>query len=292
MNAQPLTGLRIVNTRASRQASSLTRLLEAEGAEVLHYPTVEIKPCADSGKLDAALKELAAGRFDWLVITSANTVYTLADRLRTLGIQHARIAQHSTMVAAVGSATASAVREELNLSVDLLPDAYVAESLAASLRVGRGSRVLLPQSALARPLLVNTLRRVGAEVAAVTAYRTVVGHGGDDLPRHFRQGNVDAVVFTSASTVHNFVERLKAEIPEESQKERGEGKIPAGREKVSNCSLLSSYFSQLNLAVACIGPKTAEAARGHELPVQVVADDRTVEGLVHSLKAYFAGHPR
>ncbi len=292
MNAQPLTGLRIVNTRASRQASSLTRLLEAEGAEVLHYPTVEIKPCADSAKLDAALKELAAGRFDWLVITSANTVYTLADRLRTLGIQHARIAQHSTKVAAVGSATASAVREELNLSVDLLPDAYVAESLAASLRVGRGSRVLLPQSALARPLLVNTLRRVGAEVAAVTAYRTVVGHGGDDLPRHFRQGNVDAVVFTSASTVHNFVERLKAEIPEESQEERGEGEIPAGRERVSNCSLLSSYFSQLNLAVACIGPKTAEAARGHELPVQVVADDRTVEGLVHSLKAYFAGHPR
>jgi uroporphyrinogen-III synthase len=292
MNAQPLAGLRIVNTRASRQASSLTRLLEAEGAEVLHYPTVEIKPCADSGKLDAALKELAAGRFDWLVITSANTVYTLADRLRTLGIQHARIAQHSTKVAAVGSATASAVREELNLSVDLLPDAYVAESLAASLRVGRGSRVLLPQSALARPLLVNTLRRVGAEVAAVTAYRTVVGHGGDDLPRHFRQGNVDAVVFTSASTVHNFVERLKAEIPEESQEERGEGEIPAGRERVSNCSLLSSYFSQLNLAVACIGPKTAEAARGHELPVQVVADDRTVEGLVHSLKAYFAGHPR
>ncbi len=292
MNAQPLAGLRIVNTRASRQASSLTRLLEAEGAEVLHYPTVEIKPCADSGKLDAALKELAAGRFDWLVITSANTVYTLADRLRTLGIQHARIAQHSTMVAAVGSATASAVREELNLSVDLLPDAYVAESLAASLRVGRGSRVLLPQSALARPLLVNTLRRVGAEVAAVTAYRTVVGHGGDDLPRHFRQGNVDAVVFTSASTVHNFVERLKAEIPEESQEERGEGEIPAGRERVSNCSLLSSYFSQLNLAVACIGPKTAEAARGHELPVQVVADDRTVEGLVHSLKAFFAGHPR
>ena len=292
MNAQPLTGLRIVNTRASRQASSLTRLLEAEGAEVLHYPTVEIKPCADSGKLDAALKELAAGRFDWLVITSTNTVYTLADRLRTLGIQHARIAQHSTMVAAVGSATASAVREELNLSVDLLPDVYVAESLAASLRVGRGSRVLLPQSALARPLLVNTLRRVGAEVAAVTAYRTVVGHGGDDLPRHFRQGNVDAVVFTSASTVHNFVERLKAEIPEESQEERVEGEIPAGRERVSNCSLLSSYFSQLNLAVACIGPKTAEAARGHELPVQVVADDRTVEGLVHSLKAFFAGHPR
>ena len=292
MNAQPLAGLRIVNTRASRQASSLTRLLEAEGAAVLHYPTVEIKPCADSGKLDAALKELAAGRFDWLVITSANTVYTLADRLRTLGIQHARIAQHSTKVAAVGSATASAVRAELNLSVDLLPNAYVAESLAASLRVGRGSRVLLPQSALARPLLVNTLRRVGAEVAAVTAYRTVVGHGGDDLPRHFRQGNVDAVVFTSASTVHNFVERLQAEIREENEEERGEGEIPTGTEKVSHCSLLSSYFSQRNLAVACIGPKTAEAARGHELPVQVVADDRTVEGLVHSLKAYFAGHPR
>ena len=292
MSIQSLADLRIVNTRAVRQAASLTRQLEAEGAEVLHYPTVEIEPCADSERLDAALKELASGRFDWLVITSANTVYILADRLHALGIRHAQLAQYYTKVAAVGSSTAAAIKEELNLTIDLLPDHFVAESLAASLRVSGGSRVFLPQSALARPALANALRGAGAAVTKVAAYRTVVGHGGDDLPRHFCQGNVDAVVFTSASTVHNFVARLKAEIRGESEEEKGEVAIPAGRERASCSSLLSTYFSRFGVAVACIGPMTAEAARQYDLTVQVVAENRTVEGLVHSLKAYFAGHCR
>lgn len=266
MPAQPLQGLRIANTRAVRQAPFLTRLLEAEGAEVLHYPTVEIEPCAESEPFDAALKRLAAGRFDWLVITSANTAYILADQLRRLGIDRARIAQSDTKVAAVGGSTAAAIKEELQLPIDLLPDVYGAESLAAGLEVGAGERVLLPQSAIARPVLVNALRRAGAEVTSVVAYRTVVGHGGDDLPRHFWQGDVDAVVFTSASTVHNFMRRLK--------NERGDSNMLGG------------------VAVACIGPVTAEAARSHHLPVQIVAENRTVEGLVHGLRIHFDGRGR
>jgi uroporphyrinogen-III synthase len=266
MITQTLTGLRIANTRALRQAPSLTRLLEAEGAEVLHYPTVEIEPCADSTEFDSALNEMAGGRFDWLVVTSANTAYVLADRLRELGIGAERVARSKTKVAAVGSATAATIAQELDLAVDLLPDDYVAESLAASLQVRRGHYVFLPQSAIARPVLVKALRRAGAEVRAVAAYQTVLGHGGDDLPRHFWQGDVDVVLFTSASTVHNFVQRLKAES--------------------GDAGMLC------DVTVACIGPMTAEAARRHELPVQVVAEHRTVEGLVHSLKSYFDRHRR
>lgn len=262
MTIQNLTGLRIANTRALRQAPILTQLLEAEGAQVLHYPTVEIEPCADSTDFDAALTDLARGQFDWLIVTSTNTVYILADRLRELGIGPERVARSNTRVAAVGSATATAIAQELNLVVDLMPDEYVAESLAASLQVGRGSRVFLPQSAIARPVLVKALRRAGAEVRAVAAYDTVVGHGGDDLPRHFWQGDVDVVLFTSASTVHNFVSRLKAES--------------------GDAGMLC------DVTVACIGPMTAEAARRHDLPVQIVAEHRTVEGLVQSLKSYFA----
>lgn len=266
MTTANLTGLRIANTRALRQAPALTRLLENEGAEVLHYPTVEIEPCADSTEFDATLAELAQGQFDWLIVTSTNTVYVLADRMRELGIGLERVAESKIKVAAVGSATATAISQELDLVVDLLPEEYVAESLVASLQVGKGSRVFLPQSAIARPVLVNALQQAGAEVRAVKAYETVVGHGGDDLPRHFWQGDVDVVLFTSASTVHNFMSRLKAESGE------------AGM--------------LCDVTVACIGPMTAEAARRHELPVQVVAENRTVEGLVHSLKVYFAGRGR
>ncbi len=266
MTTQTLTGLRIANTRALRQAPTLTRLLEQEGAEVLHYPTVEIEPCPDSAEFDQALTELARGQFDWLIVTSTNTVYILADRLRDLGMELESVARSKTKVAAVGSATAAAIAQELNLVIDLLPEEYVAESLAASLQVSRGSRVFLPQSAIARPVLVRALKRAGAEVRAVAAYQTVVGHGGDDLPRHFWQGDVDVVLFTSASTVHNFVSRLKAES--------------------GDASMLC------DVTVACIGPMTAEAARRHELPVQVVAESRTVEGLVQSLKSYFARRHR
>ena len=266
MITQTLTGLRIANTRALRQAPSLTRLLEAEGAEVLHYPTVKIEPCADTSEFDAALGELAQGRFDWLIVTSTNTVYVVADRLRELGIGAERVARSKTKVAAVGSATAASISQELDLVVDLLPDEYVAESLAASLQVGKGDHVFLPQSAISRPVLVKALRRAGAEVRAVAAYQTVVGNGGDDLPRHFWQGDVDVVLFTSASTVHNFMQRLKAES--------------------GDAGMLC------DVTVACIGPMTAEAARRHELPVQVVAENRTVEGLVHSLKSYLASRRR
>ncbi len=262
MGAQPLAGLRIVNTRAVRQAPSLTRLLEAEGAEVLHYPTVEVVPCADSGKLDGAIRALAAGRFDWLVITSANTVYVLADRMRDLGIQRKDGTWSKTNVAAVGSATAAAIREELDLSADLVPEEYVAESLAGGLHVGRGSRILLPQSTIARLALANALRAAGAEVTQVAAYRTTVGRGGDDLPAQLRRGNVDAVLFTSASTVANFVARVEAE--------GGDKKMLRGA------------------AVACIGPLTAEAARRRGFHVQVMARNRTVEGLVDGLKAHFS----
>ena len=262
MGAQPLAGLRIVNTRAARQAPSLTRLLEAEGAQVLHYPTVEIVPCADSGKLDGAIRALAAGRFDWLVITSANTVYVLADRMRDLGILQKDGTRSKTSVAAVGSATAAAIREELDLAADLVPEEYVADSLADGLHAGRGSRVLLPQSAIARPALAQALRAAGAEVTQVAAYRTAAGRGGDDLPAQLRRGNVDAVLFTSASTVDNFVARVDAE--------GGDTRTLRGA------------------AVACIGPLTAEAARRRGFHVQVVARNRTVKGLVNGLKIYFS----
>lgn len=264
MGAQPLAGLRIVNTRAERQAPSLTRLLEAEGAQVLHYPTVEIVPCADPGCLDAALRALAAGRFDWLVITSANTVHILADRMRALGLQGEGGGWASTKVAAVGPATADAIREELDLTAELVPDEYAAESLASSLRVGRGSRVFLPQSAIARPALAKALRAAGAEVTQVAAYRTILGHGGEELAGQLRRGNVDAVLFTSASAVDNFITRLKAE-----------GVEPA---------------MLRGAAVACIGPLTAGAAQRHELPVPIVARSRTVEGLVAGLRAYFGAN--
>ena len=288
MCPQPLSGLRIVNTRASRQAASLTRALKSAGAHVLHYPAIEILPSAESKSLDAALNALAAGRFDWLIVTSANTAYVMADRLSELGIALGNVAHSMTRVAAIGAATAAAVEEELHLRVDFMPPQAIAESLAGSLPASKGDCVFLPQSALARPVLLEALRMIGAEVTAVSAYHTAIGRGGDDLPQQFSQGAVDAITFTSASTVHNCVRRLQAELQGDCEDGGEQRNAPAHREVRPHSSRLSTLFS--HAAVACIGPVTADAARSHHLPVRVVAENHTLEGLVQGMETYFSAN--
>jgi uroporphyrinogen-III synthase len=254
-----LQGMRVVNTRALHQAQELTDLLEAQGAEVLSYPAIAIEPLRDNSALDEALRAAVDGAYDWLVLTSGNTIHALVARLNELGFDPKTLAE--VKVAAIGEATAEAVESELGLKVDVIPEKFVAESLAAAIPVQKGDHVLLPQSAIARPVLADTLKEAGAEVTIVDAYRTGIGRGGVNLGEYFWRGDVDAVTFTSASTVHNFMRRLK--------RENG------------------SAGMLIDVVVACIGPITADAARAHDLPVRVVPADHTLEGLVAGLVDYF-----
>ena len=63
----PLTGKRIVVTRAQRQSGSLRELLEQRGAEVLLLPIIETIPPDSFAPLDEALR--AATEYQWLVVT-------------------------------------------------------------------------------------------------------------------------------------------------------------------------------------------------------------------------------
>jgi uroporphyrinogen-III synthase len=254
---QGLKGVRVAITRAAHQADTQRALLEARGAEVFHYPTIEIVPPRDPAPLDEALRRAAQEEFDWLVVTSINTVQVLAERLRYLALQ----LPPSLRVAAVGSSTADALREQLDVSVDLMPEKYTGSDLAATMQVAAGTRVFLPISALAKPTLADALRDMGADVRVVDAYRTVVARGGDDVPSMLWEGSIDAITFTSASTVRFFAKRLRYE--------RG------------TLAMLD------DVVVACIGPVTAEAARGFSLKVAVVPDEHTLEGLTAALVNHF-----
>jgi uroporphyrinogen-III synthase len=140
------------------------------------------------------------------VVTSANTARILADRSAALSVSLAGI-----RVAAVGPETATAVRDLLRIDAEKVATDYVAEALAAELQPVVGQRFFLPQSIIARPVLAETLRASGAEVTAVGAYQTVMGQGGDDVPAALTAGQVDAVTFTSSSTVRHFLQRLHEE---------------------------------------------------------------------------------
>jgi uroporphyrinogen-III synthase len=254
-----LTDKRVVNTRAVHQAAELDALLRARGAEPVSYPCIDIAPPADPAPLDAAIGDAAAGRFDWLALTSANTALALARRLETLGYPPGALA--GLRVAAVGPATASAARDLLGIEVDAIPDDYQAEALADALQTPTGTRVFLPQSGIARPTLAEKLVAAGMVVSVVPAYQTVIGAGGASVPAMLEAGQIDGVTFTSPSTVTNFIRRLASQGGDTAHLE--------------------------NVCIACIGPSTAEAARASGLRVSVIPAEHTLDGLVAGLETFY-----
>ncbi len=250
-----LAGKRIVNTRATHQAAELDMLLLDHDAIPLDYPCIAIVPPEDTTDLDHAL---LARAFDLLILTSVNTVISLAERLAAL---HLSLTGVST--AAVGETTAQTACDLLGVAIRLLPDEFSADGLAHALTITPGLRVCLPQSEIARPDLAETLRSRGADVTTITAYRTVCGSGGVDLPALLRNRQVDAITLTSSSTARFLVERLQ----------------DAG---VSNCD---------GMIFASIGAQTTRTARDCGLTVAVEAQPHTLNGLVAGLAAYFQDHP-
>jgi uroporphyrinogen-III synthase/uroporphyrinogen III methyltransferase/synthase len=197
MNASPLAGRRILVTRARHQAGKLSEGLRSLGAEPVEVPVIEIQPPSDFAPLDRALRQLDS--YDWLILTSANTVRALADRAASLGLG-LNAATHLN-ISAVGEATAEAARR-LGLAVALVPESYVAESLTESLAVQtRGKKVLLARAAIARDVIPHALRTAGATVDVVDAYRNVMPASAPALLRDALKKGIDAVAFTSSSSV-------------------------------------------------------------------------------------------
>jgi uroporphyrinogen-III synthase len=239
-----LAGRTIIVTRPAEQAAPLARELEGRGARVLVAPTIRLMP-ARSAALTAALRELAAGRFDWITLTSAATVDVLRDRTGSPSDVRAK-------VAAIGERTAQAFRRWARRDPDLQPATFTTAALARAFPRGSG-RVLCARADIAPEGLEEALARKGWAAVRVDAYRTVFA---TSFPREvrdaIRRGDVDAVTFTSASTVRGFVNALGA--------------------------------AKGTPRVVCIGPVTAAAAREAGLQPAAVAKPHTVEGLVAALE--------
>lgn len=251
-----LHGKRVVITRAESQSAEIEKLLRRYGAAPVLYPCIEILPAPDSRALDNALTEAANNGFEWLVVTSANTVEALAERLRVL-----RVTLGDLKIAAIGSKTARAVGEKLDRDVDFTATKYVAETLSEELDVGPGQRILLPQSEIARPMLAEKLAEKHAVVKTVVAYRVVKGQGGDDVPLMLASRHIEAITFTSASTVHYFLVRLDE----------------AG----------ADLRDLEGICLAAIGPIAAAALEDASLKVSVIPGKYTVPDLVEALEKYF-----
>lgn len=197
MKPLPLQGKRVLVTRSASQTAKLSDGLSALGAIPAEVPVLDIVPPESYALLDEALRNL--DRFDWLILTSTNTLQAVHARCTHLGMNPATVT--GLQVAAVGRATAEAARH-FGFKVAIVPEAQVAESLVAALaETVRGKRVLLPRATVARDVIPDELRHAGALVDVVDAYRNVLP---EDAPLQLRQamiGGLHAATFTSSSSV-------------------------------------------------------------------------------------------
>src|SRR5579872_1723360 len=152
-SAKPLSGLRVLVTRARQQAPALSEMLRRAGASVIEIPVIEIAPPRSWRPLDAAMRQLPS--FDWLIVTSVNGVEAMLRRMKALRISAAALRRMK--IAAIGPATRAAL-EKQKIRVHLMPREYVAESVAAALRNRvRRKNVLLVRAARARDVLPREL---------------------------------------------------------------------------------------------------------------------------------------
>jgi uroporphyrinogen-III synthase len=236
----------------------LRERLEQQGGEVLLLPTIEIAPPDSYESMDDALRR--AHDFDWLVVTSANAVCVIGERLAELALPPELLAH--LRCAAVGPSTAEALRA-LGLTVEVVPERYVGDALAEALKDHvRGQRVLLVRAAVARDVVPSVLTAAGAAVTVVDAYRTVIPADAVERARAIFEAELlpDAVVFTSGSTVTHLLDVL------------GEAGIAFPR----------------TVACVSIGPVTSAALSEAGLLLTAAAETASLDGLVDACVRLFA----
>jgi uroporphyrinogen III methyltransferase / synthase len=253
----PLFGKTLVVTRPEEQSEAFMSGLLERGAEPFLFPVIETVPPEDWQPLDTAIQKLDS--YDGLIFTSVNGVKFFMRRLKEKGKDIREL--KGIRLYAIGSKTEQAVNA-LGISVDVVPEDFVAESLLDSLKKEniKGKKFLLPRAAVARETLPDQMRAQGAVIDVAPAYQTVRPQTDtQELTRRIKEGSVHAVTFTSSSTVTYFMELVGTELQPQLAK----------------------------IAVTCIGPVTAKTAEKAGLKVDVMAEEYTVDGLIAALEKHF-----
>lgn len=258
MSKKPLAGRKILITRARDQSGEFATQLKDLGAEAIEFPTIQIVPTLRRKELDRAIDRLSS--YDWVLFTSANGVNFFWQRLRKKGKRRLPL---SLKICAIGPATAHQLKEK-KIPVDYMPKEFVAESMLKGFDKMEivGKRILLARAKKARDVLPRGLIKMGADVDVVEVYRTVKPKGGSKrLKKILAEETIDAVAFTSSSTVDHFVELLKKEDLKHLLKK---------------------------IAIACIGPVTAKTAKEWGMRVQIQPREYTVPALTQAIVLYFS----
>lgn len=260
---KPLSGCRVLVSRAKKQAGALSSTLKELGCQVIDIPFIEIRKSSSFKPLDTALRSLAS--YDWLILTSVNGVQAMFERMAKRKLDSSALAH--LKIAAIGPATKGAI-EKHGLVVTITPKEYVAESVVNSLQTRvKGKRVLLVRAKVARDVIPRELRKAGATVDVIEAYETVVPKQSKERLQKALGGKrkPHAITFTSSSTVKNFVSLMGLR-----------GARAALKRVAPNHGVHS----------ASIGPVTSATLREFGLPVDIEAKQFDIPGLVAAIVAH------
>ncbi len=247
MEGLPLSGKRIVVTRAEEQSGAISAGLEKLGANVIGLPTIKIEQAILSP--DALKKVSAFSKYDVVVFTSVNAVQHIGSH-----VSLRKDAGGKPFVVAIGKKTA----EMLNVygvNPDLMPEKYTSSDLLKSLGDldWKGKRILIPKGNLAGSEIAALIRAQGGDVDEIVVYNTLPNTSLEhELKSRISSGEFDGVVFFSPSQIKNFL-------------------------AVFGASVLKSK------EIAVIGPTTKKAAEEAGLKVDVVPANSTIEGLIASM---------
>jgi len=283
---KPMFGHRILVT--SEHAEGFEPLEEL-GAEVIEFPTIKIVPPERYDDLDSAIDRIET--YDWLIFTSKNGVKYFFKRFfeKERDIRELK----GIKICAIGIKTAGEIKK-YGMKIDLIPDEFRAEGLIESFtkvnsqqivppqppldkggseegvstnilvarrgtsydKLLKGTRFLLPRAENAREIFPEKIRELGGQIDLPVAYRAIKPEfAGKRLRRFLKEGRISIATFTSAATFNNFREITKEDADD----------------------LLKG------VAMAVIGPVTAEAIKKAGLKVDIMPKEATIEALVDEI---------
>jgi uroporphyrinogen III methyltransferase/synthase len=258
--SKPLFGWRVLVPRTKDLVSPMMTRLRSHGARVEEVPTIAVEQPRNPGQLDKAIRGLVEGRFEWIVFTSRNAVRAVRERFDDYGLDARSFS--GLKVAAATAGTAESLKA-WGIEPDLLggPEGTLASLAADFPEFEPGfnpiNRLFLPKADVATEAFTAALTDLGWEVEETVAYRTVRAAPPPAETREaIKQGQFDAVVFSSSSTVRNLVG------------------IAGKPHPVT--------------VVAAIGPATANTCEAHGLRVDVVAPAPTGVALADALAEFAA----
>jgi uroporphyrinogen-III synthase len=199
---KPLAGWRVLVPRGGPWGDGVAATLRKQGATPVIAPLINFAPTNDHETLERALADLAAGRFDWITLTSATTVDVLYAYRASIPA--------STKVAAVGETTATAL-QAVGYRVDLVPDIDNSAAGMAEQLIGLETDprdILTLRSETAKPVLTRMLTEAGHRVHSVVAYRTVGVPVTDRIAEDVRSGRINAILITSGSVAEQVHEQF------------------------------------------------------------------------------------